>query len=1181
MNSTLKKIKDFKWQVSIFALIVFCFSLLPMPNGVTKANESLGAVRNADGTVTISVEYSGDSLYLVGDMTDWAAGQIEMTKGEDGIFRGTTKVLSPGTYGYKFKPNADNWNGDFNQEGISGGANSSFTIKPLGVSKNDDGTVTFRCEYSGENLTIAGNFTEWASNPIQMKKGNDGVFEATVTLNPGSYEYKYKDGDNWFVDPANANQSNGNSAFTVVSSVTVVSPVDNKDGTVTFSTQYNGDTLYLIGSMVNWDVSKQIPMTKGENNVFSVTIPLEKGSYQYKFKPKADSWSGAFADPNNTEYAGENSVVNVGDVVVQPKKTVIFKYVREDKDYDGWNIWTWSTGAKDGQQDFVEVKDGEAISKFQVANDATSVGFALRKGTGWDIKDPYDSDRYINIDPSMKVIKVKVTSGVGEIFQVPAIKSAVIDNGKINFKYRNEDLFAEDKQDELDKVQLKVSFNDGTSTLYDMDYDSLNEYFGYTLNDIKEGAYKYSFIYTKDGVSTETEENIIEYKKLLIGGEATVSPEEINSDENAVLDLQLNGDGEDKESIREINLDLSNLGGPNKVGMELNLFDNTKLSQTIAVSDSVSAGEKEIPITVVDKNGESHELSAKVTVKTKNANATSDFGFDESRIYFAVTDRFLNGDESNDDPNGNNYDKTNPFSYHGGDLKGLTEKVPYLSDLGINVIWITPIVENTDFNQMFSSNGTQYSYHGYWAKNFEILDPHLGTMSDLKTLIDTAHENGIKIMVDVVLNHTGYGMKAEDENGNGATNNYPTDEDRKVFDGMIRTNPGSDAITQESSGLPDLVTENLQVRNKIIEWQTSWLEKAMTDKGNTIDYFRVDTVKHVDNATWKAFKNKLTSINPEFKLIGEYYGADVNTDGGQLQSGQMDGLLDFAYKNKARDFVNGNIDDTAGYLDTRADKIDNTRVLGQFLSSHDENGFLTSVNYDLGKQMVAASLQITDKGVPVIYYGEELAMTGLNGMDNLDANRYDMDFSRLDNNEYKNVYNHYKKLLNIRKDNSLIFAKGNRKTIAGGSDEKYSAFERSYNGESIISVLNVDESARSIDLEVPFNEGDKVVDLYSGAEYVVDANKTIKINVPSMSEGGTSILKAVKANTDDNTGDNEDNNGNGNDNSGVLGDNDITNGNNTKTSDNISTTGLIALIVVFVGAVAVIGGVIIKKKKRV
>lgn len=111
-------------------------------------------------------------------------------------------------------------------------------------------------------------------------------------------------------------------------------------------------------------------------------------------------------------------------------------------------------------------------------------------------------------------------------------------------------------------------------------------------------------------------------------------------------------------------------------------------------------------------------------------------------------------------------------------------------------------------------------------------------------------------------------------------------------------------------------------------------------------------------------------------MIGEYYGADVDSTFNKLENGEMDALLDFQYKNKVRDFVNGKITETTDYLNSRADKISNTYLLGQFLSSHDEDGFLTTVDYNLGKQMIGAAIQITDKGInvaiPAMSEGEQL-----------------------------------------------------------------------------------------------------------------------------------------------------------------------------------------------------------------
>ena len=190
-----------------------------------------------------------------------------------------------------------------------------------------------------------------------------------------------------------------------------------------------------------------------------------------------------------------------------------------------------------------------------------------------------------------------------------------------------------------------------------------------------------------------------------------------------------------------------------------------------------------------------------------------------------------------------------------------------------------------------------------------------------------------------------------------------------------------DDIIGELAGLPDFRTEDPAVREQVIQWQLDWiteLQDFTTDNDNTIDYFRVDTVKHVDNTTWNAFKNELTKIKPDFKMIGEWYGASVNSTGGQLRSGRMDSLLDFNFKGQAERFINGNIAEIEAELATRNGLIDNTAMMGQFLSSHDEDGFLvTRAGGDEGLFKVAAALQMTAKGQPVIYYGEELGQSGL------------------------------------------------------------------------------------------------------------------------------------------------------------------------------------------------------------
>ena len=114
---------------------------------------------------------------------------------------------------------------------------------------------------------------------------------------------------------------------------------------------------------------------------------------------------------------------------------------------------------------------------------------------------------------------------------------------------------------------------------------------------------------------------------------------------------------------------------------------------------------------------------------------------------------------------------------------------------------------------------------------------------------------------------------------------------------MIRpkAEAGSDSITQWLSGLPDFMTEKQEVRSKLIEWQKKWATHT-TANGNSVDYFRVDTVKHVDHETWSQLKSAITEVNPDFKMIGEYFGASINNTGDYLGNGQMDAVLDFDFK---------------------------------------------------------------------------------------------------------------------------------------------------------------------------------------------------------------------------------------------------------------------------------------------
>lgn len=469
------------------------------------------------------------------------------------------------------------------------------------------------------------------------------------------------------------------------------------------------------------------------------------------------------------------------------------------------------------------------------------------------------------------------------------------------------------------------------------------------------------------------------------------------------------------------------------------------------------------------------------------ADESKNVPWDEEIIYMVMTDRFFDGDPTNNNPENieGSFDKDHLEAYHGGDIKGLIDKVPYLKDLGITTLWITPIVKNINTNMMADKGGKQYGYHGYWASDFTKIDPHLGTEKDLKNLIDLLHDNGIKLMVDVVINHSGYGTKNLGE-----------------FKGMHREESQAGDVQSELAGLPDFLTEDKDVRDKIINWQVDWLRKLKTDKGNTIDYFRVDTVKHVDIDTMKDFKAAALKEKPDFKMIGENFGASVFKDGGYLDPSMMDSLLDFEFKELAKNFVSGKISETEAKLVKRNEAISEEREMGQFLSSHDENGFLkVRLSDDVGKFLVASSLQLTAKGQPVIYYGEEIGQSGKK--DNFDKgifseNRYDFAWDKIEHNE---ILNHYKKMIAIRNAFPEIFAKGSRENLY--MDEDVSVFQRSYGDENIIVGLNTSDEAKDISFDYK-TEG-KIVDLYGNVKINKKGDK-ISLKIPSRNEGGTVVL---------------------------------------------------------------------------
>lgn len=788
-------------------------------------------------------------------------------------------------------------------------------------------------------------------------------------------------------------------------------------------------------------------------------------------------------------------------VYVKPYETryVVVEYIRADQDYTDWNLWTWSTGANDGQVDFTTIKDGKAFAYIEIGPDTQSVGFIVRKGTDWsNCKQDITTDRYIYTEVDQTITKVRIYEMVQDIETLKAATAPVInpEEDNITFYYRNNALFKAGTMDTIEKVQIEIN-----NVLYDMIYDSDNERFSYSYKGLEVGNYYYCYHITyKDGSTSfsldtnnprvENNKSVITYQKYDLTVTAKTNPSLFNYRESSVLEVTAAAK-EDVE-IKKIIADLSALGCSNSVSI-----DPTLKSIALSVNDDITAGIKNIPVKVYDIYGNVYKTEAEVEVTT--ATKTEDFDWDEAVIYFMLTDRFNNGDSSNDDPLGIGYDKTVSGSYHGGDFKGITQKLDYLKDLGINTIWISPIVDQIGQNIGDSAN-CYYAYHGYWAKDFEKLNPHFGSLEDLKELIDAAHDKGIKIMVDVVINHAGYGLK---EGETGTDPNFPSLADQLRFAGMFRTDGSTDTVTGEVSGLPDFITEDPAIRNTVLSWQTAWIEKCKTDKGNTIDFFRIDTAKHVDKATLQALKIAATKVKPDFKYILEAWYSSSELDA-YLNNSLADGVLNFDFKEIAKSFVKGNLESAETALESLNEKGSSSATYGNFLGSHDEDGFLYIIGKDnVGGLKNAITLQATSKGQPVIYYGEELGLSGANNYPQYD-NRYDMNWQLA--TAENDILAHYQKVLNIRKEYSKIFAKGNREKIAGSDAEGFIAFTRAYQNEAVVIAVNQTSESKEITLKVPFKVGSIVKDAYSAQTYTVTKDGMVTAKLPAAKEGGTVVL---------------------------------------------------------------------------
>ena len=452
-------------------------------------------------------------------------------------------------------------------------------------------------------------------------------------------------------------------------------------------------------------------------------------------------------------------------------------------------------------------------------------------------------------------------------------------------------------------------------------------------------------------------------------------------------------------------------------------------------------------------------------------------------LYFVLIDRFADGDPTNNQ----RVDRRNPGGWHGGDLKGLTQQLDELKDLGVTALWINPVQLQQAHGQMAQAPAKMglpefrhEGFHGYWIDDFERMEPRFGTETDLKNLVDQAHRRGIKVLLDVVYNHTGY------------TSSYA---ERKTASGVgwIRIGEGNcevDPITCAVGGLPDLRTEIPEVRDHVLAANITLARRA------GVDGFRLDTYKHLSSEFWAEHRKRTRAeLGKDFFLLAEYWGGTAEALDGFFERDEVDSGFDFSFKGSCEGWVTGRGRSVAyaAYLRSRH-AVRKGYVLAHYLSSHDEPMALGNMGGDRERFRVCAALQMSSLGMPVIYYGEEVARGG----HEWPLNRNDMPWGARDilpgqgvaRDEAMRAF--YKQLIQIRRERPAL-RRGDYQLLMQPQDAALAFARRDAgSGDVVVVLANRDDQPVAADIAAPAGWPASTRDLLGG-ETVATSEGRIKV----------------------------------------------------------------------------------------
>ncbi len=505
------------------------------------------------------------------------------------------------------------------------------------------------------------------------------------------------------------------------------------------------------------------------------------------------------------------------------------------------------------------------------------------------------------------------------------------------------------------------------------------------------------------------------------------------------------------------------------------------------------------------------------------------FVWNGANLYFLLTDRFNNGDPSNDI----NFDRTKETGklrgFEGGDLKGITQKIKqgYFRDLGINAIWMTPIVEQihggTD-----EGTGVTYGFHGYWAKDWTAIDPNYGTKEDLKELVETAHSQGIRILLDAVINHTGPVTEKDPV--------WPSDwvrtEPQCTYDSyqnfitctLVKNLPDIKTESNEEVALPPQLVAKWKAEGRYEEevkeldaffqrtgypraprfYIMKWLTDYITEFG--IDGYRVDTVKHTEEYVWQEFKKECDvafaqwkADHPEkvmddndFYLVGEVYGYGISGgkfyDFGDKKVDYFDkafsSLINFEFKWNAQQMSYE--DEYHKYDSILKNQLQGYGLLN-YLSSHDDG---QPFDPNREKNMETANRLLLGLGASQVYYGDEsarsLVIEGSIGDATL---RSFMNWNEISQNQdHKDVLAHWQILGKYRKNHPAIGA-GSHRVLSSSPYVFHRTYTQGDFKDDVIIGLKLPKGEKKLEVATVFADGTKLRDVYSNQDVEVKGGK--------------------------------------------------------------------------------------------